>query len=76
MPLDKKVNLLNPINYGCSHILTKVLEREILSQIIQYLSVNQLRPPNHQSYIVCITKPKQQLLFDTVVKAVDEGGGR
>ena len=53
IPLHKKEDLLNPKNYrpvAIVPIFSKVLERIIFNQIVQYLTENQLLHPNHHAY--------------------------
>ena len=53
IPLHKKDDKLNPKNYRPVAILpvfSKVLERVVFNQIIQYLSSNSLLHPSHHAY--------------------------
>ena len=53
IPLYKKEDLLNPKNYrpvAIVPIFSKVLERVIFNQMIQYLNNNKLIHPNHHAY--------------------------
>ena len=53
IPLHKKEDLLNPKNYrpvAIVPIFSKVLERVIFNQMIQYLNNNNLIHPNHHAY--------------------------
>ena len=53
IPLHKKEDLLNPKNYrpvAIVPIFSKVLERVIFNQIMQYMCENNLLHPNHQAY--------------------------
>ena len=55
IPLHKKEDPLNPKNYrpvAIVPILSKVLERLIFNQIVQYLTENKLLHPNHHAYRV------------------------
>ena len=77
IPLHKKGDLLNPKNYrpvAIIPIFSKVLERAIFSQFIQYLSENQLFHPNHHSYRKHHNTTTALIqMYDTWVKSVDEG---
>ena len=53
IPLHKKEDLLNPKNYrpvAIVPIFSKVLERIIFNQLVQYLQENELLHPNHHAY--------------------------
>ena len=53
IPLHKKEDLLNPKNYrpvAIIPILSKVLERLVFNQMINYLNQNNLIHPNHHAY--------------------------
>ena len=53
IPLHKKDDKLNPKNYHPVAILpvfSKVLERVVFNQIVQYLSSNNLLHPSHHAY--------------------------
>ena len=53
VPLHKKGDTLNPKNYrpvAIVPILSKILERIIFNQMIQYLNQNNLLHPNHHAY--------------------------
>ena len=53
VPLYKKDDPLNPKNYrpvALIPVLSKVLERVVSQQIIQYLSKNNILNPNHHAY--------------------------
>ena len=53
VPLHKKEDPLNPKNYrpvAIIPILSKVLERVIFNQMIEYRNVNNLLHPNHHAY--------------------------
>ena len=53
VPLYKKGDTLNPKNYrpvAIVPILSKILERVVFNQMIQYLTQNSLLHPNHHAY--------------------------
>jgi hypothetical protein len=53
VPLHKKEDPLNPKNYrpvAIVPILSKILERAIFNQVIEYLNTNNLLHPNHHAY--------------------------
>ena len=53
IPLHKKDDLLNPKNYrpvAIVPIFSKVLERVIFNQLLEYLTTNHLIHPNHHAY--------------------------
>ena len=53
MPLQKKEDPLNPKNYrpvAIVPILSKIQERVIFNQVIEYLNTNNLLHPNHHAY--------------------------
>ena len=53
IPLHKKDDLLNPKNYrpvAIVPILSKILERVVFNQLINYLNDNDLLHPNHHAY--------------------------
>ena len=53
VPLHKKEDPLNPKNYrpvAIIPILSKILERVIFNQVIEYLNTNNLLHPNHHAY--------------------------
>ena len=53
IPLHKKEDLLNPKNYrpiAIIPIFSKILERIVFNQMIEYIAANQLIHPNHHAY--------------------------
>ena len=53
IPLHKKEDPLNPKNYrpvAIVPIFSKILERIVFNQMIEYLAENQLIHPNHHAY--------------------------
>jgi hypothetical protein len=53
IPLHKKDDLLNPKNYrpvAIVPIFSKVLQRVIFNQLLEYLTKNELIHPNHHAY--------------------------
>ena len=53
IPLHKKEDLLNPKNYrpvAIIPIFSKILERIVFNQMIEYISANNLIHPNHHAY--------------------------
>ena len=53
VPLHKKEDQLNPKNYrpvAIVPILSKILERVIFNQMVQYLNANNLLHPNHHAF--------------------------
>ena len=53
IPLHKKDDQLNPKNYrpvAIIPIFSKILERVVFNQIIEYLAANKLIHPNHHAY--------------------------
>ena len=53
VPLHKKEDVLNPKNYrpvAIVPILSKVLERVIFNQLVEYLNANNLLHPNHHAF--------------------------
>ena len=77
IPLHKKDDLLNPKNYrpvAIIPIFSKILERVIFNQIIEYLTDNKLLHPNHHSYRQHHNTTTALIqMYDTWIKAVDEG---
>ena len=77
IPLHKKGDKLNPRNYrpvAIIPIFSKILERVVFSQIIRYLSENQLLHPNHHSYRKNHNTTTALIqMYDSWVKAVDDG---
>ena len=76
-PLLKKDDPLNPKNYrpvALLPVLSKILERAIFLQLVQYLDSNALIHPNHHgSRQGHSTATALIHMYDTWVKAVDEG---
>ena len=76
-PLLKKADHLNPKNYrpvALLPVLSKILEREVFSQLVQYLDNNALLHPNHHgSRRGHSTATALIQMYDTWVKTVDEG---
>ena len=53
IPLHKKGDSLNPKNYrpvAIIPIFSKILERVVFNQMVEYISANQLIHPNHHAY--------------------------
>ena len=77
IPLHKKDDLLNPKNFRPVAILpifSKVLERVIFNQIIQYLSSNNLLHPSHHAYRSNHNTTTALIqMYDTWVNAYDNG---
>jgi hypothetical protein len=77
VPLLKKDDPLNPKNYrpvALLPILSKILERAIFSQLVNYLDSNAILHPNHRgSRKGHSTATALIQMYDTWVKAVDEG---
>ena len=77
IPLFKKGDPLNPKNYrpvAILPILSKVLEKAVFLQIMDYMDSNQLLHPNHHGFrtghstTTCLIQ-----LYDTWVEAIDQG---
>ena len=77
VPLLKKGDTLDPKNYrpvALLPIFSKVLERAIFLQLIQYLDSNSILHPNHHgSRKGHSTTTALLQMYDSWVKAVDEG---
>ena len=53
IPLHKKEDLLNPKNYrpvAIIPIFSKILEKIVFNQVVEYLATNNLIHPNHHAY--------------------------
>ena len=76
-PLLKKDDPLNPKNYrpvALLPVLSKILERAVFLQLVNYLDSNALIHPNHHgSRKGHSTATALIQMYDTWVKAVDEG---
>ena len=75
IPLHKKDDKLNPKNYHPVAILpvfSKVLERVVFNQIVQYLSSNNLLHPSHHAYRSNTITALIQM-YDGWVNAYDNG---
>ena len=77
IPLHKKDDLLNPKNFRPVAILpvfSKVLERVIFNQIIQYLNDNNLLHPSHHAYRSGHNTTTALIqMYDTWVNAFEDG---
>ena len=77
IPLHKKEDTLNPKNYqpvAIVPVLSKVLERAVHNQMIQYLEENQMIHPNSHAYRQWHnTETALISMHDTWVRSVDRG---
>ena len=77
VPLLKKEDPLNPKNYrpvALLPVLSKILERAVFVQLVSYLDNNNLLHPNHHgSRKAHSTATAMIQMYDTWVKAVEEG---
>ena len=77
IPLHKKDDILNPKNFCPVSILpifSKVLERVVFNQIIQYLNSNNLLHPSHHAYRANHNTTTALIqMYDTWVNAYDDG---
>ena len=77
IPLHKKEDLLNPKNYrpvAIVPIFSKVLERVIFNQLVQYLTENELLHPNHHAYRVSHNTTTALIqMYDVWLQALETG---
>ena len=77
IPLHKKEDPLLPKNYrpvAILCILSKVIERVIFLQIVQYMNSNDLFHPNHHGFRAHHSPTSAMIqMYDTWVQAVDKG---
>ena len=77
VPLLKKEDPLNPKNYrpvALLPVISKILERAVFAQLVSYLDNNALLHPNHHgSRKAHSTATALIQMYDTWVKAVEEG---
>ena len=76
IPLHKKEDLLNPKNYrpvAIIPIFSKILERIVFNQMIEYIAENQLIHPSHHAYRAHHNTTTALIqLYDVWVEAVQE----
>ena len=77
IPLHKKDDKLNPKNYrpvAIIPIFSKILERIVFNQMIEYVTANQLLHPNHHAYRAHHNTTTALIqLYDVWVEAVQNG---
>ena len=77
IPLHKKDDQLNPKNYrpvAIVPIFSKVLERVIFNQMVQYLDQNSLIHPNHHAYRANHNTTTALLqMYDVWVESLERG---
>ena len=77
IPLHKKGDTLNPKNYrpvAIIPIFSKILERMVFNQMVEYISTNQLIHPNHHAYRSGHNTTTALIqLYDGWVESVQEG---
>ena len=77
IPLLKKGDPLEPKNYrpvAILCILSKVIERVIFNQIVEYMNTNQFFHPNHHGFRANHSTSTAMIqMYDTWVQAVDKG---
>ena len=77
IPLHKKDDILNPKNYrpvAILPILSKILERAIFEQVVEYFETNQLFHPNHHGFRKHHNTCTALLqMYDGWVEAADRG---
>ena len=77
IPLHKKDDMLNPKNYrpvALVPVLSKILERAVLNQMIKYLETNRIIHPNSHAYRQHHnTETALISMYDNWVRAVDRG---
>ena len=77
IPLFKKDNPLNPKNYrpvAILPILSKILEKAVFIQIIDYLDYNQLIHPSHHGFRAAHSTTTGLIqMYDTWVQAMEHG---
>ena len=76
-PIHKKNDHLNPENYrpvAIIPVLSKVLERAVHNQLIQYIKENNLLNPNHHAYRDGHSTSTAVIeMIDTWIQAVEDG---
>ena len=76
-PIHKKNDQLNPENYrpvAIIPVLSKVLERAVHNQLIQYIKENNLLNPNHHAYRDGYSTSTAVIeMIDTWIQAVEDG---
>jgi hypothetical protein len=77
IPLHKKEDQLNPKNYrpvAIIPIFSKILERVVFNQMVEYVTANQLLHPNHHAYRAHHNTTTALIqLYDVWVEAVQHG---
>ena len=77
VPLHKKEDPLNPKNYrpvAIVPILSKILERVVFNQMLEYLNQNNLLHPNHHAYRAQHNTTTALIqMYDSWLQAVESG---
>ena len=77
IPLLKKDDPLDPKNYrpvAILPILSKVIERVVFAQVVEYMNKNELFHPNHHGFRAYHSTSTAMIqMYDTWVKAEDKG---